>query len=725
MTFSWNPVIPFGLRLHRLSLNLHLSTKHNTPKHKATAILPIAFLAMLCVMPGRAQGGPQLGAQIWIEPGQTPEQIDSWFATLQSSDMPVARIFVMWAYLEKTPDHWDFSLYDNVFRSAAKHHVRLVATLTPNGPPPFRGGNGDQGRDLLRSDKDRESAVVYLRKVVEHFRSSPALDTWLLVNEPGQLPAPSENAVRAFRRWAAEKYRLIESLNANWGTAYIQFEAVEPSMMERSWNHNRELDWRTFWEGYQSDELNWLAGQVRALDRMHPLHLNPAGISGNVADVSDNLPQWRQFLDTLGCSIHPAWHFALFDRDRYALGVSYTNDLVRGSIEPKPYWVTELQGGNNIYSGNVPMEPSAPDIAQWTWTSLGAGAQRVIFWLLNARREGVEAGEWSLLDFQQRPSLRLKTASGIAKIVQQQSPFFTRAKPEFSPVTILLSLETMTFEETYHQSDDLVRDRNAHTLEMLGFYEALSRMGPPPNIKYFDDYDWTSVTPRPRVAIIPDVREMSEKQMLSLKAFAEHGNTLLISGLSGFYGPYAKAWPLAGFPLAAVTGSTLQEVHLSQTTPAIALDGIPDALPSRFWVSSLSADGARAIGTQNGDVIATERLLPSGGRVVYIPSPIGLGAWLTDAQPLAQYLHDSILARIEQPAFSLQLPQTGCLMRTLKNGGTYVTVVTNARSSANHCVMQTPPNLHPAQLWGETPRADGSRVIFDMTPRATSVQIWR
>jgi hypothetical protein len=68
----------------------------------------------------------------------------------------------------------------------------------------------------------------------------------------------------------------------------------------------------------------------------HPLYLNPAGISGNLADLSDDLPSWRGFLDTLGCSIHPAWHFGLFDRDRYPLAVSYTNNLVRGSIEPKP-----------------------------------------------------------------------------------------------------------------------------------------------------------------------------------------------------------------------------------------------------------------------------------------------------------------------------------------------------------------------------------------------------
>ena len=38
---------------------------------------------------------PEFGAQVWIEPGQTPEEIDGWFATLERSRMPVARLFMM------------------------------------------------------------------------------------------------------------------------------------------------------------------------------------------------------------------------------------------------------------------------------------------------------------------------------------------------------------------------------------------------------------------------------------------------------------------------------------------------------------------------------------------------------------------------------------------------------------------------------------------------------
>jgi beta-galactosidase len=703
-----------------------------------TAIWAVMAMMLVGVMtaggaPAVAQSGPQLGAQIWIEPGQTPAEIDAWFAQLESSHMPVARLFMMWTYLEIAPDQWDFSLYDAAFRAAEKHHVHIVATLTPNGPPLFRGGDGSQGRDILKTSKDVTAASAYLQKVVERYRSSPALDTWLLVNEPGQKPTVTPNAVAAFRLWAAKEYGTTDRMNATWGTVFPTFDAVEPPTEEKSWNHNRELDWRTFWQGFQTDQLRWLAEQVRALDGKHPLHLNPAGITGNLADSSDDLPAWRSFLDTLGCSIHPSWHFALFDRDRYGLAVSYTNDLVRGSIEPKPYWVTELQGGNTIYSGTVALEPTAADTAQWTWTSLAAGARRVIFWLLNARREGVEAGEWSLLDFAQHPSERLTTAANIAKVVDENAAFFSAAKPVASPVTLVLSLQTMTFEEVYHREDDPAyrrkddpaRGSNAHFLEAMGFYEALSRLGSPPNVKLFDDYDWAAITPTRRVAILPDIREMTEPQIRALNAFVEHGNLLLISGLSGFYGAHAKAWALDGFPLGDVTGGLLKEVHLRGISPTVALgEGAP--LPSRLWTGTITPGVAQSISKKDGEVVATERSLPGGGRVIWVPSLIGLGAWLTDGQPLTRYLQHDILSKVDVPAFSFAQAVDGCLVRVLHEGGSYITVVTNGKASPVSCTLKSPTALRPSALWGTSPKTvQRGLVSIPLQPRGTSVLIWR
>lgn len=694
-------------------------------KSKLTKGLLLSAMVLLGLYPVYAADRLSLGAEIWIEPGQTPSQIDAWFRDLAVSNMPVARLFLMWPYLESPPNEWNFTLYDTAFRAAEKYHIHIVATLTPSGLPPFLGGNGSQGGGVLATESDKQLAAVYIAKVVEHYRSSTALDTWLLVNEPGQEPTANPAAIDAFRKWLAKQYSSVDELNTAWGTAYREFDAALPPDSPELFNRDRELDWSAFWEDYQTAQLRWLADEVRKSDSSHPLHLNPAGLLSNLAGVSDDLPSWRSFLDTLGCSIHPAWHFGLLNRDQYALGVSYLNDLVRGSIEPKPYWVTELQGGNNIYSGFKPMNPTPQDIAQWVWTSIGAGADRIIFWLLNSRAEGLEAGEWSLLDFQGRPSARLSTAVSIANIVNQHESFFSQARPYDSSVTILLSLETMTFEEVFHADDDPARSRDAHIMSVLGFYEALSRLGPPPNVKYFDDYDWNKETKQPRVAILADARELTEAQIHSLQIFVKHGNTLFITGLTGFYGPHAKASPGIGFPLSEITGGKLNEIYLRGKTPLVSLTSPSGAiLPSRLWVSSIDSSTATAIGRQDGEVIGTERDVQGGGRVIWIPSPIGLGAWLTDAQPLARYLQVS-LKPFQSAPFTLRKVEDSCILRVLENQGAYLTILTNGRGTSNKCEIKAPPGLHGTTLWGPKPQVLAIESIYALEPRGTSVQLWR
>jgi beta-galactosidase len=668
---------------------------------------------------------PLLGAQIWIEPGQTPSEIDAWFGQLQAAHMPVARLFIMWSYLQPSQSRWDFSLYDAAFRSAEMHHVQIVATLTPSGLPLFLGGDGTQGQGLVKTTEQQAASDEYIKRVVRRYRSSPAMNSWILLNEPGQAPSASPLATEEFRRWLRGYYPSVAAMNLAWGTNYADFEAIKADNSVNSWNATPTIDWMTFWRKFQTDQLHRTSEIVRREDPKHGIHLNPHALLSNLAGLSDDLPEWRGFLDTLGCSIHPAWHFGLLGRDQYALGVSYINDLVAGSIEPRPHWVTELQGGNNISSGLRPMNPTSADIAQWVWTSIGAGANRVIFWLLNARREGVEAAEWSLLDFQQKPSVRLETAAKIAQTIHQNAGLFAAAKPEQPPVTLIVSLGTMTYEAAFAKADYPGRDRNAQMLETLGIYQALTRLGPPPAIKHFDDYNWETTSERPRVVVLPDIRILSTAQITRLKSFVDHGNTLLITGLTGLYDPHGKAWPLAGFPLREVTGGTLKEVNFigdlfseKLTTPEILL-------PSHLWSSSINTTDAEGIGTRNGEVIATDRETHAHGRVIWIPSPIGLGAWLQTPEPLAQYMKKLLAQNYEPLPFQFRETQHSCLMRVLRSDSGYVTVVTNGAEAPTHCTLEHVRDIQPKALWGSTPMTHENMTELTLQPEETSVMQWR
>ena len=74
---------------------------------------------------------PFIGAQIFIEPGQTTEQIDGWFRTLEENGMQTCRIRMFNSYMESDDGEWDFSLFDTAFECAERHNISVWCTLFP------------------------------------------------------------------------------------------------------------------------------------------------------------------------------------------------------------------------------------------------------------------------------------------------------------------------------------------------------------------------------------------------------------------------------------------------------------------------------------------------------------------------------------------------------------------------------------------------------------------
>ena len=675
---------------------------------------------------------PLLGAQVWIEPGQTPDQIDGWFRTLAESRMPVARLFLMWNQLEPAPGRWEFSLYDAAFAAAERHHVRVVATLTAHHGPPHRGyAYRSQGSRIVDTPERLVEAEDYVGRVVSRYANSPALDTWMLMNEPGQAPSPDPLAVARFRDWLKAKYGAVEKLNAAWLTAFPSFESIayDERWAEGGWTWPAAfVDWHAFWREHLRWHLEWVAQQIRRHDGAHPIHVNPHALVDNLSGTSTDLPSWMPFLDSLGASIHPGWHFGLLGRDQFALGVSYACDLVRGAADPKPFWVTELQGGNNLYSASRPLNPTPEDVAQWTWTAIGSGADRVVYWLLNARRQGGEAAEWSLLDFQQRPSERLREASAIASVVNAHADVFAAARPAAPRTAVILSLDTMTLQDNYKWNDLPGRRRQAHLMSALGAYQALSESGVPTAVELVHDYDWEAASATPRLAILPHLTAVSAEQARRFEAFVRNGNTLLVTGLTGLFDPQANAWPLGRSPLETVLGGRMKEVRLVAETASLKLDAPPLVLPFHLWQTEIEPLEATVIGRDDSRAIATRRRL-GRGEAIWIPSLVDLAAWLGERAPFAQLLagitqpvHDALAAS----AVTFAERQPGALIRVLHAGTRLVAVVTNGEAATKTVRLATARAALPTVLYGEAGavRAAAGGPDVALGPRGTVVLLW-
>lgn len=648
---------------------------------------------------------PELGAQVWIEPGHTDEEIDTWFKILAEHEMPVARLFIMWNYIEYEQGVWDFTLYDKAFDAAEKYGVKIVATLTTNRRPPHRGDFYQlHATDLPKTEEELNGSKLYIEKIVNHWKDHSALDTWILTNEASQYNAPAYPlAIEKYREWLKVRYNNIQELNKIWFTDFNNFDEIEYSEKWTEigyWNWQiLHMNWNEFWRDHLTWWLSWIRDEVRKHDINTPIQVHSENVTGNLARKAYDFPAWRPLGNTLGTSAHVAWAFGIFERDQFALGMSYVSDLFAGSSAELPYWITELQGGTNLYSGHHPMTPTPEDISQWVWTSIGSGADRVIFWLLNNRLKAFETTEWSMLDFNHNPTEALIEAGKVAKTINANASFFENAVPIRSPIIILLSNESMTSELFSRRTDYLGRGEEAHIFSAYGYYEAFSELGVPVQIKFMHDFDWDS-DQKGRIAILPHTTVISEDQQKGMENFVEMGNTLLMSGLSGLMNDKTEAWVFKDFPFSRFLGADFKNYSLVSDLFQLDLEKPALSLPAHLWRGEIENHSADVIGRYNDKITAVENRYGEG-KAIWIPSLLGLGAWMADNEPLARFVSQLAESQIAELPFKFSGQQKSCVLRVLEHNGQFVTIVTNGAQESNSCSIDRPENLEPEVLWGD------------------------
>jgi beta-galactosidase len=611
------------------------------------ALLRLTWLLAI-LMPGQLLAQvPEIGAQIWLENGMTAKEIDGHFAILESQGMKVTRLFVMWNFIEKADGSYDYTLYDNAFESAARHKVGIVATLMPNfGPKHKSYVYKTQDGAIAKTQAQLEEGHVYIQKIVERYKDNGALSAWMLMNEPGQLPSPDELAMSRFKVRMKGKYGSIDSLNRAWISNFDSFEAVSfnPAWAAGGWTWPVSyMDWQFFWREQMTWYLADVAKTIRQYDSKTEIHVNPHAL----LDIPHRyeLPEWRKFLTSLGSSIHPVWHFNLLERKDFAMGVSYVCDLVRTAAAPNPFWITELQGGHNMYTGKFPMIPEGNEVQSWLWTGAAAGAKKTIFWCLNYRKQGTEGAEWSMLDLDGKPTARLEKAGEVtASFSKLGDGFWKDAKPYDYKVTILLSPESRFVQERAASSEKLgVRNKDAHQLAILGTYKALMANGIQPNVQYLDDtVAFGQNAENDRVYLLPHGTSLTQAQIGRLTALVAKGNKLIVTGTTGFFNEHERySGTDSGKAFETLVGGRFKEILPSVDKRMLKVNGGVE-LPFDGFASNarLTSTTANFIFDRADCSMIRNRL--GKGQVIWLPATVDISAFTYGALPLAKWLKMSL-----------------------------------------------------------------------------------
>ncbi len=642
---------------------------------------------------------PMIGAQVFIEPGQTKEDIDTWFRILDNAGMKVCRIRMFEAHMHLADGSWDYSLYDEAFRAAEKYDIKIFATLFPADSK-----NSVGGEKFPESEEHFTQITAYVKNMAEHFRHYKSLFGWVLQNEPGTGGSVPDND---FTREQFKKWKASQVVSGYTSKGY---------MTETFGSKRFLVDYETWY-------LGWIASEIRKYDKDHYLHVNNHQIFENVAEY--DFPSWRKFLTTLGASAHASWHFGYFTRDKYSVALAANCDIIRSGSGNLPYWITELQGGNNIWSGNVPMCPTAEEITQWLWTGIMSGAKGIIFWTLNPRGSADEAGEWAMITLQNEPSDRLRAASEVINILNTNSKLLSNAVPVERKISILYSRESLWAESRSQMGGQQIegRERGGVMKSALSFYETLSENGIGCNFSEINEFDWNKDDYTGNAIILAHQISIPSNFWSRLENFVSKGGRLIVSGLTGFFDENMHNVMKTGFPGEKLFGGTISEFRYTGDKFEININS-PDITLPAHWMQGIIKNNSSDVIGKSGEEITAARNCYGKGEVVWIPSMIGLGARRGSSEPLSGFLKMEVANSITCNPVSLKKYENGILMRTMKSDKSYLSVLINKNPDTKNLELSIPDSLKASIIFSNKSGNFSSRNICTIHPEETLIIRW-
>ena len=632
---------------------------------------------------------------MFIEPGQTAEETELWFKTLRDNGMDICRIRMFESYMLQEDGRWDFSLFDRAFETATKYDIKIMGTFFPATAKTDIGG--------WKFPKDREQLeqfAEYIKQLVTHFKQYESLYAWVLINEPGGGLRDTP-----FSREMREQWDL---------------EHPQREFLDNGYPVLVDLQDERFKEYMTSWMLNWIAEQVRLYDKEIHLHVNNHAIFSNLPEY--DFPTWRTFLNSLGGSAHPSWHFTAFPRDQYALIMSANSEIILSGAGDLPWLMTEIQGGNNTYSSNTPMCPTAEEITQWLWMILGTEGKGGIFWTLNPRASGVESGEWALLDFQHQPTDRVAAIKRVSDCIADNSELFEQLKKVSSGVTLLYIRESLWAEHVITRGTPAETDgRKIGLKNMLGYFKALSETGINSNINAFEEFDFSREDYNGSTIILANQIAIPVHYKEQLEHFVEKGGTLLVDGLTGYYDEHVHNRMLTGFHFERLFGGLLAEFRHTDHLFYYEFDGM-DNVPSVLWQGLIKPNAKTEVLARSGEHVTAVRSRFGKGTVIWVPGLLGMPAW-KKAHPLAEFLVrtlplNSVTIRFKHHAQNV-------IMKTLKTQESIITILVNKEKTEQNIELTGGvESLKGTLLFSNIERVSISRTIT-LFPEETLVVQWR
>jgi beta-galactosidase len=321
------------------------------------------------------------------------EQWDRDFAKMEEMGFEFVHMAEFaWAMMEPEEGKFDFAWLDKAVELASRHHLRVVLCTPTPCPPVWMGEkypesflvgadgrrreHGSRGNNALADPNYLRLSERVITEMARRYGRNPAVWGWQLDNEPNAPPDYSPSAQQAFREWLKARYKTIEQLNREWGTAFwslqysnfAQIRIPNPSYLYGV-NPHAILDFRRFTADQTGRFLNQQAAWLRRYTA------STQWITTNYIDnIGSADPRRSTDLDFLSFTLYPVSGGHNLGEDGYRLG--WQDGINFGGSFYRPFkgatGVMELQPGQVNWAGVNP-QPMPGAVRMWLWHAFASG----------------------------------------------------------------------------------------------------------------------------------------------------------------------------------------------------------------------------------------------------------------------------------------------------------------------------------------------------------------
>lgn len=136
---------------------------------------------------------------------------------------------------------------------------------------------------------------------------------------------------------------------------------------------------------------------------------------------------------------------------------------------------------------------------------------------------------------------------------------------------------------------------------MLGYFKALSERGITPNLKAFEEYDFSRPDYTGQTIILAHQIAVPLSYVPLLESFVRKGGKLIVDGMTGFYDGDVHNQMLTGFSLKNLFGGCISEFKRIDTPCLYRLKGYEQPLPGYGWKGLIRPDKGAETLSRGGD----------------------------------------------------------------------------------------------------------------------------